>query len=369
MVEIPVFWIAYGYSGTTHRWKTANEALPGFERHPAFYKDGAWVANRYIGAYEGSMYDASESAMCVDASVVSNIYAAGDKLCSVSGYRPKTNETRAEFRAMAASRGASWRQQDFYLTSALQLLYLVEYANFNSQSMIGNGLTGYATSPNEPQANAGNSNSIGNAAGGSFQAVPKWAASTAKTVGAEVIPLAVQTGYTYICTVAGTTGGAEPAWPTTLTDTIVDGGITWECTRTLQYMSYRGIENFYGHLYKYIDGINVNGYIPYVCNTASQFADDTTTNYVQLKDTGGSGITLGNAEGYIVTLEQTKGGFLPASVWGSPSTYVTDYYVPNSGWCLPIIGGSVYNGVASGPFFIGLVSTQACSVFNGRLAY
>jgi len=51
------------------------------------------------------------------------------------------DETRAEFRAIAANRGTGWRQQDFDLTSAIQLLYITEYADWNSQAMIGMGRT------------------------------------------------------------------------------------------------------------------------------------------------------------------------------------------------------------------------------------
>jgi len=66
---------------------------------------------------------------------------ANDKLGSVSGKAPMMDETRAEFRAIALNRGVGWRQQDFYLVSAIQLLYITEYASWNSQSMIGMGRT------------------------------------------------------------------------------------------------------------------------------------------------------------------------------------------------------------------------------------
>ncbi|MBC8445801.1 MAG: hypothetical protein H8D74_01240, partial [Chloroflexi bacterium] len=69
---------------------------------------------------------------------------ANDKLCSVSGKKAFTGITRANFRSIAAKRGTGWRQFDFYLASAIQLLYLTEYADFYSQSMIGNGLTDWA---------------------------------------------------------------------------------------------------------------------------------------------------------------------------------------------------------------------------------
>ena len=78
----------------------------------------------------------------------------GDKLCSVSGVCPITggsaNGTRAHFRTWAENRGggkaendaaaAQWSQLYGDALSALQLLYLTEYASFYSQSVLGYGI-------------------------------------------------------------------------------------------------------------------------------------------------------------------------------------------------------------------------------------
>jgi len=61
MVEIPKFYYRYAYAGTVHTWDISFEPLAGFILHPAFNKDGAVVDFRYIGAYEGTLYDTSES--------------------------------------------------------------------------------------------------------------------------------------------------------------------------------------------------------------------------------------------------------------------------------------------------------------------
>ncbi len=70
---------------------------------------------------------------------------------------------------------------------------------------------------------------------------PTWAATTAYTVreardaktGSVVKPTS-QNGFHFKCTFAGTSGGAEPAWPTTLGATIVDGGVTWQAITARQ---------------------------------------------------------------------------------------------------------------------------------------
>jgi len=61
-----------------------------------------------------------------------------------------------------------------------------------------------------------------------FPTRPDWAATTAYTVGDSVLPL-TPNGYMYRCTVAGTSDGSEPTWPTTIGGTVVDDGVTWQC--------------------------------------------------------------------------------------------------------------------------------------------
>jgi hypothetical protein len=55
-----------------------------------------------------------------------------------------------------------------------------------------------------------------------------WVASNPYTVGAIARATTVQaSGLVFRCTVAGTSAATEPAWPTDIGSTIVDGGVTW----------------------------------------------------------------------------------------------------------------------------------------------
>jgi len=388
MVEVPQGWLKYWYSGTTHNYLISKEQFNGASRLNAFYKNGAWVANRYQSAYEGVLYDISASiytdgiyqtaVSCVFALVDSSLTIAsrsgvfskltigdklvvsgttnnngtktvaslvsatkitiseacvaetaaatiiqtekdwaattGDKLASVSGKAPINFGTRANFRAVAKNRGAGWRQQDYDLASAIQLLYLVEYASFYSQSKIGAGITNVTDWPTyndyNPIAFTGNSNSIGNA--------------------------------------TGNTAGAASA-----------------LTESTKYLSYRGIENWYGHLWKWCDGININANVPYVSNNDTQFADDTATNYTAL------GVTLINADGWQNTLHQISRGFLPASVGASNITKITDYYWQSTVWRVVVLGGGAVSGASAGAFCVAATnaSGDAYRHFVGRLAF
>ena len=120
-----------------------------------------------------------------------------------------------------------------------------------------------------------------------------------------------------------------------------------------------------------MDGFNINDNIPYVSNTETHFADDTTTNYTRLEDTGGSGITLINANGWQTTLEQTQRGFLPSAVGGGYSTYITNYYYQAANWRVAALGGNADSGATAG-FFCWYLYTSSGSRypdFSGRLCF
>ncbi len=69
---------------------------------------------------------------------------------------------------------------------------------------------------------------------------PTWLASTGVALNAYVIPVTAfasrapaTAGRVFKCTTAGTTGAAEPTWPTAVGGTVVDGTVTWTEISTL----------------------------------------------------------------------------------------------------------------------------------------
>ena len=318
MVEIPKFYIKKEKKGTIYTWTISDLELPGFALHPAFLKDNTVVDNRYYGAYDACLYDVSASqyisGLNLD-NVDSLIDINNDILSSVSGIYPIVGITRAQARSLASKRGAGWRQLDFWLVQAIQILYLVEYQSFYSQNILGNGNTAdtyVASSSNQedsPHSISGRSNSLGNS-------------STNTLIGKNTI--------------------TNPP---------------------MAFMSYRGIENFFGNCWNWVDGFNINSSVAYVNNTTSQFSDDTATNYINIG-------TIANAVGYPNSILYINNAILPATVGGSSSTYFTDYFWIYPGWRVACFGGSASSGAIAGAFFwnCSYVSSARSREVGARLA-
>ena len=113
-------------------------------------------------------------------------------------------------------------------------------------------------------------------------------------------------------------------------------------------VQYRWIENPWGNVFEWIDGINVNNRVPYICTEPESYADDTTSNYTS------SGITLPNS-GWIKGL-----GFSSVFPWallpdttggGSATTYIPDYINSSAGWSVVDVSGCYTNASIAGLFF------------------
>jgi len=324
MVEIPKFYYRVEYGNDYRYWAISTSKIPGFTLHPAFIKDGVEVDYRYYSAFEGSLWDSSESDMTAKASISSNIYATGDSLCSIPSEWAKTNETWTEYREAAEIRGDGWRMLDFILNSAVQLLYLVEYGDFDSQSTIGMGRTKLS--------------------GGTWEAdsyVGKTGLSKNDGNGTNSIDIGGTSGF--------------------LTD----------------YMTYRGIENWYGNIYKMLEGITWDGRWTgteaaqpiYYMNNSSYFKCEGNINMQYLCDAN----YIGNNDGYIADFENIF-GFIPASVGSSDLISDSYYQYSESGknyWRLIRFGGHAINGNSAGGFALHVANAwlDYDARIAGRLAY
>lgn len=110
MVYIPPFYYKAEKDTVNKKWRwhISPTAQDGFALHPG--------SGRYIGRYH-----------------TSSTYT------SVSGIAPLASITRATGRTNSHAKGDNWWQMDFATWCALELLYLVEFADWDSQTMLGTG--------------------------------------------------------------------------------------------------------------------------------------------------------------------------------------------------------------------------------------
>ena len=108
MVYIPEFWFERKVTNGVETIRIANKAVDGFTKHPG--------SGKYVGAYKTSSNNKS-----------------------VRGAAPTVNQTRATMRTNCKSKGWGWGLIDVATNSAIQMLYLVEFADNDSQAKIGRG--------------------------------------------------------------------------------------------------------------------------------------------------------------------------------------------------------------------------------------
>ncbi len=119
MVAIPKFWYKLTQNGNGLKVQIANKATAGFSVSPAHMNRGDGKGERdvvYIGRY----------------------HCASDYK-STTGGKPKASITRSAARSGIHALGSNIWQSDFAMRFTLWLLYIVEFADWNSQKTIGKG--------------------------------------------------------------------------------------------------------------------------------------------------------------------------------------------------------------------------------------
>lgn len=314
-----------GYHLRKANYYISSVPKPGFSLHPAFYNEsGQEVEYILFSAYEASVYDTSASAyLLADEQVVDFTSGTGDKLCSIAGAKPASGKTqqltRPNIEQLAKNRGAGWHSDIIKTTSLNLLLMMIELGALNTQTAIGQGVVSVSDTPNTENNSlvTGGTSELGNATG---QA-------------------------------PGTAGQTS--------------------------VSYRGIENPWGNIWKFVYGINIHGDgtqksgVPYICTNFNFAESKNSENYIS------AGFTLSNANGYISAMgysQECDWLFMPSETSGNSALPVGDYYycVPNlNGYRIARLGGSWSSGGIAGGFYWALtngVGFRARDI-GGRLVY
>ena len=328
----------YGYHLRKANYYVSETQRAGFKLHPAFYdKNGNEVDYILMSAYEGCIYDTSANAYLKNDEQVMD--ASKDKFSSIAGARPASgvsqNLTRPNIEQMAKNRGEGWHSFGIKTASMEQLLMIVEMGMMNLQTTIGQGVV------NLPWTTGSDTTSSYAGATGSTASLGNGTGRATKTTTYE--------------------GGKA-------TDYTVDGKTS---------ICYRGVENFWGNIWKFAYGVNIwgngkmAGGMPYICSDFNYAEGKNTDNYE------GAGFTVTKANGYISAMGySTKYDwlFMASECLGNSSLPVGDYtYITENlnEYRVALLGGHWDYGSTAGGFYWILnngVGYRARDI-GGRLVY
>ena len=295
MTEIPEHWYKLYFNGTKFRMMLSEIPLPGYKHVDKFY----------ISTYEARMYR-TDNLLCsaAGASKLSDPnsinFRGGDNTAEWDDtYRsllgcPVTNLTRDQFRQAARKRGSGWEMYTYGAHKTLFWLFAVEYATLNSQKSFNaqkdaNGFSqgGLGLGPTQMTdwTNFNNTNPL------------------------------IPCGYTN----EFGNGSGEKAY--------VVKNASGGTHATLMANRYRGIENPFGHIWKYTDGANIQVTtgdaglsVLWTTDDPSNFSD---TSYIGYDKKG----NICRTNGYVKrVLLGEDGDIVTTEIGGSSSTYWCDYY-------------------------------------------
>lgn len=328
----------YGYHLRKANYYVSETQRAGFKLHPAFYdKNGNEVDYILMSAYEGCIYDTSANAYLKNDEQVMD--ASKDKFSSIAGARPASgvsqNLTRPNIEQMAKNRGEGWHSFGIKTASMEQLLMIVEMGMMNLQTAIGQGVV------NIPWATGSDTTS-------------SYAGATGSTA-----------------SLGNGTGRATET-------TTYEGGVATKNTADGKTsICYRGVENFWGNIWKFAYGVNIwgngkmAGGMPYICSDFNYAEGKNTDNYE------GAGFTVTKANGYISAMGySTKYDwlFMASECLGNSSLPVGDYtYITENlnGYKIARLGGGWFNGSYAGGFcwYLGNGVGDRGRCLGGRLVY
>lgn len=327
-----------GYHLRKANYYVSEKPRAGFRLHPAFYDASGNEIDYFLtSAYEGSIYDASASAYLLNDEQVMN--TGEDKFSSIAGARPASgssqNLTRPNIEAMAQNRGTNWHGDLIKQVSAEQMLMIIEMGMMNLQTAIAQGVVSLPWTTGSDTTSS-------------------YAATTGSTA-----------------SLGNGTGRAEKT-------TTYEGGVAKEYTVDGKTsVCWRGKENFWGNIWKFVYGINIwgNGKMgggqPYICSDFSFAESKNSGNYEP------AGFTVTNANGYISAMGYSTACdwlFIASECLGNSSLPVGDYTyitVNLNGYRIALLGGSWSSGGAAGGFYWALNYGVGYRyrIIGGRLVY
>ncbi len=305
MVEVPGTWWRFSESawgaGVDRRALVSLEEFEG-----AFY-----VPKFYVGAYEAS-------------------YDANNKMQSAAGVLPKVSQSLTAFRTAARKRNTAntkWNVLPYLQYKVLFWLYMIEYANRNVQ----------LTFNSARDANGCKQGGLGIG----VTNVSSWSAWTEFN----------NNGPFVVCGTSDSLGDESGDFQKDAAD-YTNGEKTLTTNDSLVHIPrYRGIENIFGHIWTFIDGIRV-----YPATSASVrpvYTTDDPSKFAAGDSSVSGWSNIGNESGTQAYVKKlifgAKGEIMASVVGGGSTTYWADYhYAGGSGLKAVLFGGGAHYGSPAG---------------------
>mgnify|MGYP004566767181 FL=1 len=298
-----------------------------------------------------------------------SLNAEGNKLESKSRVFPVHNKTRAQFRTLCKANGDNWYLDDVWAMHFLDTCFIVMFASSNAQAILGSGRTDFpedGTKGLALQERTGNYITVAKDYGNRFaigQGISIGAGLWSQSLAADRRVTKIEDSTEIDNAVCVYFDGDPVAITTTsvLWSSLQPTGATIEMaspngrvegkTNGMSAIRFLWIEDWYGNMWQFRDGDNIQSWQHYYCNDRSAYADKVYSgSYFKV------GYVASKTEGYVKEF-----GYDPewpeieicTVTGGSSATYFCDYYYQAEGGEVVVSGGNVDSGAVAGPFFRG----------------
>lgn len=365
MVEVPLYYVKDVRTETTQDEYFSAFKLDGYRIPKDFIREDGTVCQKiYYGRFK----------------------TGKDGTADVSrpGLVPSNYRDLASFRTGARAKGAGWQEIGInYVKDFLHKLYKIEFANLNSQTVFGPGITSVrytsidtavlaetavnrfvTTTAIAANFNVGNVVNIGTSLGGNnvasmrvITAINALDASNSEIVfDGAAVNIAIGNIIVMVAQKTGQTISLQKP----------SGKLSGISGRTS--FKWRGIEDPFGNLYEWVDGVLINDNKGYICNKPSLFASSLTADYKPLS------YTNANTNGYPFEMgydENYPEAQFPIAVGAGSSTGYADYYYQNTGLRGALFGGDATGGAGAGLscWLLGYSPSVAYWFLGGRLLF
>ena len=347
-------------------WQNSYAKLPGSYKPWCFYDfvNHKWNDYIYVGKYPAG-----------------TTLKGGTKLNSLPNEYPLVSKNIVNFRTYAEANGVGYQQLDIHVYDMLQVLFTIEFATLDSQAIMAGWTNGQYNAAHALTVDtvAANTIVVSNVTGAAF--------AVGQPVGLGTAP--GSTSVFYGRNITNIQADTPAVGSTTITVdgaafSAVIGNVIWNCgwksgfssgisassgsladnTNGKNPFHYRGIENLYGNIWQFVDGLNINDHQGWYCKDADDYASNVFASpYEQL------GYVNKDADEFVKYM-----GFDPANPMVEipvdvGTNFYKDYYYQSAAQCITIVGGYWFNSVKAGLFawLLAVSSAETRTTFGGRL--